>query len=141
MENGQKPVEEMTREEVAAELAAARARRETAPSLYTGPESVDAAEDIVSTEQEDADTVEEWPHAVIEHHGLKLQVRKPDESALIALAMSGTPGIDPNVQMRIFTRFLMHHMSESSFVEVIEAMTDPVSEIDMQTIVAALTQI
>jgi hypothetical protein len=138
MENGQKPVEEMTREEVAAELAAARARRETAAvtDLTLSPDIA-----AVEAEQEDADTAEEWPHAVIEHHGLKLQVRKPDESALIALAMSGTQGIDPNVQMRIFTRFLMNHMSEVSFIEVIEAMTDPASEIDMQTIVAALTKI
>lgn len=149
-----KPVEEMTREEVAAELARVRAVKAEANGNGSASEEDLAAEWARSqatavgipqlAEAEGApDTTEvmPWPHLTIEHAGMTLQVRKPDESALIAISMTGTPGILPQTQMRIFTKFLMNHMSPDSFIQVIEAMTSPDSEVSIQSIIEKMTKL
>lgn len=82
-----------------------------------------------------------WPHQHLTYGGLTLEVRKPNESALIAVSMAGSAGVDPQMQMGVFTRFLNKHMSTDSFVTVLNAMTDPDSEISIQGIIQALADI
>lgn len=146
-----KPVEEMTREEVAAELARVRAAKvETNGNGAASEEDLaaewarsQAAAAGIPQAAETSTKVDgdEWPHLTIEHAGMTLQVRKPDESALIAISMTGTPGILPQTQMRIFTKFLMNHMSPDSFVQVIEAMTTPESGVSIQSIIEKMTKL
>ena len=143
-----KPVEEMTREEVADELARVRAERaalseggyavpaELAPTkVFTDALSADSDED------DEEDEAAPWPHLTMEYAGRTLEVRKPDESALVAVAMTGTPGLAPQTQMRIFTKFLANHLSQESFVVVVEAMTDPESGVNIQGLITALTKL
>lgn len=83
----------------------------------------------------------DWQYAYMNHQGLHLEVRKPDESALVAISMTGVGGLGSEIQLRVFTRFLQYHMSERSFMEVLDAMTDPDSEITIQGLVTAFTQL
>lgn len=151
-----KPVEEMTREEVADELARVRAERAEInaaplpePELLVKEEAeARLSEAMGFTETEDTPEDEEeapapapWPHLTMEFGGRTLEVRKPDESALIAISMTGTPGLSPQTQMSIFTKFLANHLSPESFVVVVEAMTDPESGVNIQRLITALTKL
>lgn len=132
---------EMTTEEIAAaraEIARERAELGMARAAEIAPEVL--ASMAAAAPVEDA-PAEEWPHAVFEYAGLRLEVRKPDESALVAISMTGVPGLSPQVQMRIFTRFLTNHLSLESFVTVVEAMTDPESGVDIQGLITAMTKL
>lgn len=160
-----KPIEEMTREEVADELARVRAAKAATNGAVTAPEDDLAAEwartqaaaagvpeaearlseamgltDEPEAEAE-APAPAAWPHLTLEYGGHTLEVRKPNESALIAIAMTGVPSLGPQGQMRIFSTFLSNHMSQRSFVEVVEAMTDPDSPVDIQGLIQAMTQL
>lgn len=144
-----KPVEDMTREEVAAELERVRALRAVPETVSNGNGEARLAEAMGFTEPEgepdpendDEEPVAAWPHEVLELAGMTLHVRKPGESALIAVAMTGTPGLSPQTQMRILTKFLMNHLSPESFTEVIEAMMTPDSGVQMQTVIEAMTKL
>lgn len=145
-----KPVEEMTREEVAAELERVRAAR---ADLDSPREKLLEALDLPQEGTEwgklgEAEVAKEqgaeqpaWPHLTMEYAGQVLEVRKPDESALVAVSMTGTPGLSPQTQMRIFTKFLVNHLSPESFVTVVEAMTDPESGVNIQGLITALTKL
>lgn len=139
-----KPVEEMSMEEIQAERAAIAAER---AALANGaPAIADEHKDEIAellakgseTEQADAPV---WPHQFLDYGGLKLEVRKPNESALIAISMTGIPQLGPQGQMRIFTQFLVNHLSPTSFAEVVEAMTNPDSGIDIQGLITELTKL
>lgn len=141
-----KPVEEMTRDEVAAELERVRAAR---ADLDSPREKLLEALDLPQEGAEwgklgEAEVAKEqpaWPHLTMEYAGQVLEVRKPDESALVAVSMTGTPGLSPQTQMRIFTKFLVNHLSPESFVTVVEAMTDPESGVNIQGLITALTKL
>lgn len=134
-----KPVEEMSMEEIKAERAAIAAERmellraEILEELPT-PVSDD-------DEDDDEDTPEPWPHTTMEYGGRTLEVRKPNESALMAVSMTSVPSLGPQTQMRIFTQFLTNHLSPDSFAEVVGAMTDPDSGVDIQGLITALTKL
>jgi hypothetical protein len=84
---------------------------------------------------------EVWAYDHISFSGLELDVRKPNESALIAVSMTGSPTLDSTAQMRIFTRFLRNHMSLQSFTDVVEAMTDPDSGITIQSLISEMVNL
>lgn len=142
-----KPVEEMTREEVADELARVRAERVALSTVDDPEERLKEAmgfNDAPDGEAEDTPAEvgpAPWPHLTMQYADLDLQVRKPDESALVAVSMTGTPGLAPQTQMRIFTKFLVNHLSPESFVIVVEAMTDPESGVNIQGLITALTKL
>lgn len=121
------------REAIAAERAALRGPQEDillgAPLEVAAP----AAEETPEPE------VSDWAYGTTEYGGLTLEVRKPSEGALVALAMAGSPGIDNRVQVSIFTKFLANHMSTASFVEIMSAMTDPDSDITFQGLVTLMS--
>lgn len=131
-------VEDMTLEQIAAErLALSEARLALAAvreeATVEPPEPVEAEVDAGEA------TPAPWPHSVIEFEGAILEVRKPNESSLLAISMVGAPGIPPQVQSRIFTKFLTHHFSSASLAYVLESMTDPDSAIDVQELIRILT--
>lgn len=145
-----KPVEEMSREEVAEELERVRALRavDAPETVSNGEARLSEAMGFTVTEPEGAPDTEgegesetAWPHQTMQLNGMTLHVRKPGESALIAVAMTGTPGLAPQTQMRILTKFLMNHLSPESFTEVIESMMDPESAMSMQTVIEAMTKL
>jgi hypothetical protein len=151
-EIGTKNVEDMTLEEIQAEKDAIRRLRAgemTAEELRGhlglpegGLDSIQAdVAQAIAVEPEEDESAPAWPHQVIDYAGLKLEVRKPDESALVAITMTGTPGLSPQAQLRIFTKFLANHMSEDSFTTVVEAMTDPDAGVDIRSLIQALTQL
>lgn len=109
-----KPIDEMTLEELRAERAAL-AEGDTA--------------------------VPEWAHDHLDYAGLSLEVRKPNESALIAISMTGVPALGSQGQMRIFTQFLVNHLSAESFATVVESMTDPDSGVDINGLIQKLTEL
>lgn len=150
-----KPVEEMSMEEIQAERAAIAAERaalaKDTPAIaeagYAVPAALDPTKEIADLlAKGDAATAEEpepepWPHQRLEYGGIELEVRKPNESALIAISMTGIPSLGPQGQMRIFTQFLVNHLSPASFATVVEAMTDPDSGIDIQGLITELTKL
>ena len=149
-----KPVEEMSMEEIQAERAAIAAERAAlangipanAEAGYAVPAEMDPTKEIADLlAKGDAATEQApppvWPHQFLDYGGLKLEVRKPNESALIAISMTGIPQLGPQGQMRIFTQFLVNHLSPASFAEVVEAMTNPDSGIDIQGLITELTKL
>jgi hypothetical protein len=130
-----KPVEDMTAEEIAAErleLLAQRAALEAGTALVDPPEN---------EEGDGESTPGPWPHATMSMAGHVLEVRKPDESALLGISMTGAKGLSPQVQARIFSQFLANHLSTDSLAVVLESMVDPDSELDVQALIQALTQL
>lgn len=191
---GEKPVEEMTPDEVQAERAEiARLRAEIAESRENPKEYAESlearakrspeaqarlAEAIFGDDPEDpfADPIpaaslfpppvgtaeepdpqdasapedepdaaepapEPWPFKTIDFKGMILQVRVPDQSALVGVTMASAPGLPPQAQLRIFTKFLMNHMSATTFVQVVELMMDPDSDVTIQDIVSRLASL
>jgi len=140
-----KPVEEMTAEEIAEERAAIAAARaaNAAGTPAIAERDAEIADLIAQGEEstEEAPEPEPWPHEHLEYGGLTLEVRKPNESALVAISMTSVPVLGAQGQMRIFTRFLMYHLSPASFVAVVEAMTDPDSGVDIQGLITELTKL
>jgi hypothetical protein len=153
-----KPVEEMTAEEIAQERAAIAAERAAkaaaipanAEGGYAVPKELDPTKevaDLIAAGNEALDSTEDepepepWPHEFLDYGGLHLEVRKPNESALVAISMTSVPVLGAAGQMRIFTRFLSNHLSPTSFVAVVEAMTDPDSGVDIQGLITELTKL
>lgn len=149
-----KPVEEMTPEEIAAERVAIAAERAAlaagtpadAEGGYAVPKELDPTKevaDLIAAGNEALDEPEPapWPHEFLDYGGLHLEVRKPNESALVAISMTSVPVLGAAGQMRIFTRFLSNHLSPTSFVAVVEAMTDPDSGVDIQGLIVELTKL
>jgi hypothetical protein len=150
-----KPVEEMTAEEIAQERAAIAAERAAKAAAtpandeggYAVPKELDPTKevaDLIAAGNEALDSTEEpepWPHEFMDYGGLHLEVRKPNESALVAISMTSVPVLGAAGQMRIFTRFLSNHLSPTSFVAVVEAMTDPDSGVDIQGLITELTKL
>lgn len=139
-----KPVEEMSMEEIKAERAAIAAERmELMRKSLVDSEILEEVPTPVSgdDEDDDEDTLEPWPHTTMEYGGRTLEVRKPNESALMAVSMTSVPSLGPQTQMRILTKFLTNHLSPESFAEVVGAMTDPDSGVDIQGLITALTKL
>lgn len=144
-----KPVEEMTLEEVQAEraaLAAARAARpldaEAAAKLSEAifpveAVQVDAAEEVAEPEP--------WPHEStvinLPEGEMLLEYRKPSEAALVAVTMSTLPGLTPQTQMSIFATFFTKHLSPGSMGQVLAAMADPDSGLDLGELIKAMASI
>jgi hypothetical protein len=146
-----KPVEEMSMEEIQAERAAIAAERAAlangtpaiAEALTTDvpDRQAEIAELIAKVDDTEEPEVPAWPHQHLEYGGLDLEVRKPNESALIAISMTGIPSLGPQGQMRIFTQFLVNHLSPTSFAVVVESMTNPDSGVDIQGLITELTKL
>lgn len=132
-----KPVEEMT----AAEIAAERARIAAARAELLGTETATAAAEPASAEaaSEDPDTADApWPHQVIEISGHKLEVRKPSESALLALTMAQAGGLPVRQVMAVFSNLLSHHMSERSYFELLSMLSSGEASVGVLDVVQAL---
>ena len=140
-----KAVDDMTPAEVAevrAEIARQRGKLPQtliAPDLSTAaPLTNTAPASEPETGQGTDTTPAPWPHEYLDFQGMMLQVRTPGEAALVAISMTGSPSLTPDMQMRIFTKFLENHMSPKTFGEVIEAMLNPDSGISLQSLIKAL---
>ena len=125
-----KPVEEMTLEELRAERVA----------LGTADEAPDPDE-TTPIPDPDEEKPAPWPHDHMMYGDLELEVRKPNESALVAISMSNVPVLGAQGQMRIFTQFLTGHLSPSSFTTVVSAMADPESGIDINGLISKLSEL
>lgn len=146
-----KPVEDMTREEIEAERAAIRAAREKtladeSAQLNAKAEALRIVHDPNETADEpegpsDPDSVSPapWPHEfgrILDHI---IEVRRPSPAALVAISMTGSPGMDSGTQMRIFSTFMVKHISPKSLDLVLGLMADPDSGVEMQDVISALT--
>lgn len=141
-----KPVEEMTAEEIASERAAIAIERAALANGMAAKHAAVVEPDPAPVDPNDGEKEDEpvpapWPHQHMVFGGLELDVRKPNESALIAISMTGVPALGSQGQMRIFTQFLVNHLSPESFAVVVESMTDPDSGVDIQGLITALTKL
>lgn len=150
----EKPIEEMTLEEVQAEraqLAAMRAAKPLTPEASArlsdaifadGGPVIDVPE---APAEEETPEPEPWPHQTITVNlpegELVLEVRKPSEASLVAVTMSSLPGLTPQVQMGIFATFFTKHLSETSMGQVLIAMADPASGLDLGELIKAMASV
>lgn len=159
-----KPVEDMTLEEIEVERAKIRAERAQMNGGYVTPSAdvyepavpqaladeiyedskavlMDAVDELDVAIQEQADDKPKpWPHQHLSYKGLELEVRIPNESALMAISMLAQLDGHGELQMEIFNTFLKNHLSPTSLADVIKELTRPDSEIGLQGIVQALVK-
>lgn len=109
--------------------------------------AIEDAEDerLAAIEQEaaarrKADKPAPWPHEHMAYLGLELDIRTPNQSALMAISMLQQLDGLGELQMEIFNTFLANHLSPRSLADVIMEMTRPDSEITMQGLVQALVR-
>lgn len=147
-------IKDMTREEVNAELARVRAERALlngngdAPAAPVPDLAVVAAEAVNSTPETNGEDPapaktgepEPWPHATMEFRGEVLEIRRPKESALLAVSVAGVGGLPPMVQIQVFSAFLKGHLSPKSMQWALVAMMDPETDVDINSLVTALTE-
>lgn len=136
-----KPVEEMTAAEIAAERARIAAARAELLGTETATAAAEPAAEPASAEaaSEDPDTADApWPHQVIEISGHKLEVRKPSESALLALTMAQAGGLPVRQVMAVFSNLLSHHMSERSYFELLSMLSSGEASVGVVDVVQAL---
>lgn len=138
----------MTREELAqaqADIAAKRAAFDAAADVPPVDEVLAQIPDLAK-KAEDAPEVPEpapWPHGTMEFKGRTLEVRAPSESALIAVSVVGLGGssLPADAQIRVFTAFLVKHLSPTSMMSVLDMMTDPDEPAGLGELVEALTRL
>lgn len=165
---GTKPVEEMTAEEIEAERAAIaayraaqstvayRAAQATAepvagfavpkeldptadPAIAAYQAALDEPEDpFADPEPEDAPA---WPHQHLTYGGLELEVRTPQQGALMAISMLQELDGFAEMQMKIFNTFIANHLSARSLADFLNAMLDPDNDLTMQGLVQALVRL
>lgn len=144
-----KPVDEMTQEDIAAARRALDAERARLAGERAVTYAVDVLPDPAPTTGDepgepglsDEDSIPVWPHQHMEYEGVMLEVRIPDESALMAVSMVSGGSLSGEVQMKIFTKFLQHHLSPVSFERVLSEMVDSDSKMNLVGIVTAMTQL
>lgn len=147
-----KPVEEMTDAEIAEERAAialerarlAEDRIAAAPSpealaIITDPaETADEPKPDTNPDEDAAPTP--WPHQYGQLKGHVIEVRTPAPAALVAISMTGSAELTSSTQMMVFSTFMTKHISAKSLDLVLGMMADPDSGVEMQDVIAALTE-
>ena len=165
-----KPLEEMSLEEIQAErekIAAERAEIEAAKAardpqmpeggyVTPGPDTYEPVPSVpglvavpdlfAEPEPEEAPADEKpepepWPHQHLVHAGLELDVRIPNQNALMAISMLQQLEGLGELQMEIFNTFLANHLSPGSLAKVIMEFTRPDTEMTMQSLVQALVNL
>lgn len=108
-----------------------------------GPESPAVAIEgaLVEGAAEDKPKAEPWPHDHLVHEGLELEVRIPNQSALMAISMLQQLDGLGELQMEIFNTFLANHLSRASLAKVIMEFTRPDTEMTIQSLVQALVNL
>jgi hypothetical protein len=134
-----KPVDEMSMDEIEAERALIRAERQRRANAKL--EAVIFPPDELEGEKMDTDDSEPapWPHEFGVLGGHRIEVRRPSPAALVAISMTGSSGMESATQMRVFTTFMVKHISPNSLDLVLGLMADPDSGVDMQDVISALT--
>lgn len=159
-----KPIEEMSLEEIQAErvkIAEERAALELhkthrqqsdemldrhiseirdVPGLTVVPDDPFADPEPEEAEEE-APKPAPWPHQHLVHSGLELEVRIPNQSALMAISMLNQLNGQGELQMDIFNTFLGNHLSPTSLAKVIKEFTRPETEMTVQSLVQALVNL
>lgn len=88
--------------------------------------------------EETEDKPEPWPHQHMVYEGLELEVRIPNQSALMAISMLQQLDGQGELQMEVFNSFLANHLSPSSLAKVAMEMMRPETKVTMQGLVQAL---
>jgi hypothetical protein len=144
-------IDNMTREELEQakrEVAEARARyaAETGKTVDeilsnppTAPDVVPVAVDPTKADEEEKPAP--WPHQTLEFRGQVLEVRKPNQEALVAVTVAGVGVLDQRSQMQIFSTFLSRHMSPASMIWALTAMTDPENPVGIAELIQALAKL
>lgn len=161
-----KAVEDMTPEEIAAERAAIAAERERLTvvraqrdatlrevSEELNEKAATLSQDeiaianakllgVVDGAAEADDEAEEtpWPHQQGWLKGHLIEVRRPAPAALVAISMTGSSELTSATQMKVFSTFMVKHISPKSLDLVLGLMADPDSGIEMQDVISALTE-
>lgn len=163
-----KPVEEMTREEIAEERAKlARVRQALENGSVSKPNPIadvqalfearnamleqgmelppyEIAPDDEETNEapnlSDDEPVEApWEYETTEYEGFPLEYRRPDESALLAISLSSMPGLGADQQMQIFTAFMGNHLSSKTLTHVLLRLVAPEDSFSMQDLIKVMT--
>jgi hypothetical protein len=161
-----KPIEEMSFEEIEAERRQIEAERAALAQERAGRQqgtaagfAVPAAHDFIDTtglpttadllkaEPEDAAPEDEapkpepWPHAHLVHAGLELEVRIPNQSALMAISMLQQLEGLGDLKLDIFNTFLANHLSPASLAKVIKELTRHDTAMSLQSLIQALVDL
>lgn len=102
---------------------------------------VEAAAVAAAEDAEEDGKPKPWPHEHLSYLGLELDVRMPNQSALMAISMLQQLDGHAELQMEIFNTFLANHLAPASLAAVIKEMTRPDSELGMQGLVQALVNL
>lgn len=73
-----------------------------------------------------------WPYDTITIRGHQIQVRAPKASALSAFGIAMAKGVPWQVQQQQLSAIVRKHVSARSFQEILEKMTDPDSDFDLE---------
>jgi hypothetical protein len=136
-----KDVEDVTKPEPTnlAEFARAQAEANAddgaVRELY---EAIAEEQEAKAAPEGEAPQPEPWPHEHLVHMGMELDVRIPNQSALVAVSMLQQLDGLGELQMEIFNSFLGNHLSPQSLGKVIMELMRPDTEMSIQSLVQAL---
>lgn len=140
-----KPVEEMTEAEIADERAAIALERarlaedRIAQNVKALAPVEDAPAEAEEVPEEDGPKPQPWPYDYGQLKGHIIEVRAPAPAALVAISMTGSAELASTTQMMVFSTFMTKHISAKSLDLVLGLMADPDSGVEMQDVIAALT--
>lgn len=138
-----KSVHEMTDQEVAEERAAIALERarlaEDRIAAAPSPEALAITTSPTETADEPDGKPVPWPHQYGQLKGHIIEVRAPAPAALVAISMTGSAELTSSTQMMVFSTFMTKHISPTSLDLVLGMMADPDSGVEMQDVIAALT--
>lgn len=104
-------------------------------------EAIAEEQEAKAASEDEAPKPEPWPHEHLVHMGMELDVRIPNQSALMAVSMLQQLDGLGQLQMEIFNTFLANHLSRESLAKVVLELMRPESEMSIQSLVQALVNL
>ncbi|WP_280505812.1 hypothetical protein [Nocardia farcinica] len=92
----------------------------------------DRDDDGVVVLDSDGNPAPVWRHGTIELHGMTIQARKPQPAALQAFSMAVSKHTPAKTQTDMVTLFVRMHISDRSYGDLLAAMMNPDTAIDIK---------
>jgi len=92
----------------------------------------DRDDDGVVVLDSDGNPAPVWKHGTIELHGMTIQARKPQPAALQAFSMAVSKHTPARTQTDMVTLFVRMHISDRSYGDLLAAMMNPDTAIDIK---------
>lgn len=93
-------------------------------------EQVELDDDGKPILDDDGQLIPRWPHQVIEHRGIRVQVRIPKPGAITAFQTVQSKNIPESTRAELYDQFVSKHMSTLSRRHLTTLMFDPDSDFD-----------